>query len=290
LKSKFAALARYPAPVRILVFLMVLIGLWLPVAAPVAYFVHDPNAVTLLTMPLLFVEFLVLIRLWGKWVHQDSRVFQNYGLVLSSQNGQEWLTGMGLGFFSLILLFWVQSGLGWLVWKAPTQPLITLVLAGIMVGVGTGFAEELVFRGWMLDELQRDYTPQIALWSSSVIFAILHFMKPLSEVVRTSPQFFGLVLLGLALVWAKQSTRSRVWSASSLCHHQGRLGLPMGLHGGLVFGYYVINVGNVVEYSGRVPEWVTGLNHNPLAGCMGLMFLGAIALYMHQRFRQTQAS
>jgi len=98
------------------------------------------------------------------------------------------------------------------------------------------------------------------------------------------------VLLGLALVWAKQSTRTLVWSVSSLCHHQGRLGLPIGLHGGLVCGYYVVNVGNLVAYSGQVPEWVTGLNSNPLAGVMGLVFLGAIAFYMRQRFLQAQTS
>lgn len=290
MKSQFAALARYPAPVRILAFLLVLVLLWLPVAVPIALFVRDTNALTLLTMPLLFVEFLVLIRLWGKWVHQDDRVFKNYGLILSQQNGKECLVGLGLGFSSLMLLFVVQGWLGWLTWKPPTQALIMLVLAGIAVGLGTSFAEELVFRGWMLDELQRDFTPRTALWSSSIIFAILHFIKPMPEVIRTSPQFFGLVLLGLALVWAKQSTRTLVWSTSSLCHHQGRLGLPIGLHGGLVFGYYVVNVGNLVKYSGRVPEWITGLNSNPLAGGMGLIFLGAIALYMRQRFLQTQTS
>jgi uncharacterized protein len=290
LKSQFAALAKYPAPVRILAFLLVLVILWLPVAAPIALLVKDANTVTLLTMPLLFVEFLVLIRLWGRWVHQDGRVFKSYGLSWSRQNGKECLVGWGLGFFSLMLLFMVQGWLGWLAWKPPTQPLIMVILAGILVGLGTGFAEELVFRGWMLDELQRDFTPRTALWSSSVIFATLHFIKPLPEVLRTSPQFFGLVLLGLALVWAKQSTRSLVWSVSSLSHHQGRLGLPIGLHGGLVFGYYVVNVGSLIAYTGRVPAWITGLNNNPLAGCMGLIFLGLIALYMRQRFLQTQTS
>jgi uncharacterized protein len=288
LKSKFAALAKYPAPVRILAFLLVLVILWLPVAAPIALLIDDANTVTLLTMPLLFVGFLVLIPVWGRRVHQDGRVLQSYGLSRSRQNGRECVVGLGLGFFSLMLLFMVQGWLGWLVWKPPTQPLIGVILAGILVGFGTGFAEELVFRGWMLDELQRDFTPRTALWGSSLIFAGLHFIKPLPEVVRTLPQFFGLVLLGLALVWAKQSTRSLVWSVSSLCHHQGRLGLPIGLHGGLVFGYYVVNVGNLITYTGRVPAWITGLNNNPLAGCMGLIFLGAIALYMRQRFLQTQ--
>jgi uncharacterized protein len=271
-------------------FLLALTMIWLPVAAPIAFLIPNANTVTLLTMPLLFVEFLFFVRLWGKWVHQDGQVFKSYGLILSRQNINECLVALGLGFFSLMLLFLVQGWLGWLAWKSPTQPLGMVIITGFLVGLGTALAEELVFRGWMLDELQRDFTPRTALWSSSMIFAILHFIRPLSEVIRTSPQFLGLVLLGLALVWAKQSTRSLVWSASSLCHHQGRLGLPIGLHGGLVFGYYIVNVGNLVEYSGRVPAWITGLNNNPLAGCVGLIFLGAIALYMRQRFLHTQTS
>jgi uncharacterized protein len=275
---------------RILAFIMALLVIWLPIAAPIALSIPDANTVTLLTMPLLFVEFLVLIRLWGKWVHDDPRILKGYGLINSRQNGRECVAGLGLGFFSLMVLFWVQGGLGWLDWKMPTQPLVALVMVGLLVGLGTGFAEELVFRGWILDELQRDYSPPVVLWGSSLIFAVLHFIKPIAEVIRTSPQFFGLVLLGMALVWAKQSTHSLQWSASSLRHHQGRLGLPIGLHGGLVWGYYVINVGNMVAYSGRVPQWVTGLNNNPLAGCMGLVFLGAIALYMRQRFLQAQVS
>jgi len=30
--------------------------------------------------------------------------------------------------------------------------------------------------------------------------------------------------------------------------------LPIGLHSGLVWGYYIINVGQLVEYSGQVPD------------------------------------
>lgn len=55
------------------------------------------------------------------------------------------------------------------------------------------------------------------------------------------------------------------------------LGYPIGLHAGLIWGYYIVNVGGLSEYTGRVPEWVTGIDKNPLAGLMGLILLGAIA-------------
>jgi hypothetical protein len=61
------------------------------------------------------------------------------------------------------------------------------------------------------------------------------------------------------------------------------LGLSIGFHGGLVGSYYIINVGNLVQYSGQVSDWITGVNRNPLAGVMGMIFLGAIAFWMQKR-------
>lgn len=271
---------------RLLALLLLLAVLWLPIAAPIALLVKDPNLVTILTMSLLFGEFLILIQLWGRWVYQDPRILQTYGLDLSRQNAIELLQGLGLGLASLLLLFLVEAALGWLNWLPASAALPRIFLEGMVVGLGVGLAEELVFRGWVLDELQRDYMPGTALWADSLIFACLHFLKPLPEVMHTLPQFLGLVLLGLGLVWARRSTRSRQWSTRSVSVHQGRLGLPMGVHGGLVWGYYILNVGQLIRYSDRVPDWVTGVNHNPLAGVIGLLFLGGLAAYLRQRARR----
>jgi hypothetical protein len=53
----------------------------------------------------------------------------------------------------------------------------------------------------------------------------------------------------------------------------------MGLHGGLVWGYYILNVGELVKYSDIVPTWITGIDHNPLAGIMGIFFLSILVLW-----------
>jgi hypothetical protein len=65
---------------------------------------------------------------------------------------------------------------------------------------------------------------------------------------------------------------------------RGRLGLPIGLHSGLVCGYYIINVGNLINYTGRVPDWVTGVNKNPLEGIIGILFMGGLALWMGHNY------
>jgi fructose-specific phosphotransferase system IIC component len=58
------------------------------------------------------------------------------------------------------------------------------------------------------------------------------------------------------------------------------LGFPIGLHGGLVWGYYIINVGELVKYSGLVPDWVTGVNNNPLQGVMGVLLMSVLAFWI----------
>jgi len=223
-------------------------------------------------MGLLFVEFLLLLRVWGKKVYGQPYLLKRYGLERTRQNGIELLTALSIGVLLVLCLFAFEGQMGWLVWQPPSMFLPRLILEGLLSALGVGFAEELVFRGWLLDELQRDYRPNIALWTDASIFAVLHFIKPFSEILRTFPQFPGLLLLGLTLVWAKR-------------RHRGRIGISIGLHAGLVWGYYIINVGQMTKYTNSVSDWITGVDKNPLAGLMGLLFLGAIAFWMKRGVR-----
>lgn len=230
-------------------------------------------------MGVLFTEFLLLLKLvWGRFVYQQPRIFVNYGLERTRQNFQELLTGLAIGLLMTFGMFILQWSLGWLEFQKQQVVMPRLILEGLASAVGIAFAEELFFRGWLLDELQRDYSLKVSLWADAIIFAVLHFLKPLPEIIRTLPQFPGLLLLGLTLVWAKRTSRRGTWR-----NHQGRLGLPIGLHAGLVWGYYIISVGQLVEYSDQVAPWITGINGNPIAGFLGWLFMGVLALWMRKR-------
>ena len=209
---------------------------------------------------------------------------RSYGLEISKRNAKALAKGLALGLFCLFALFVFQGVLGWTAWQL-SPDLWKFVLEGLLLSLGVGLAEELVFRGWLLDELERDYSAGVALWVSSSIFALLHFIKPVEEIIRTFLQFPGLLLLGLILVWAKRSTvinlpipasgKKQVGKA-----RKGLLGLPIGFHAGLVWGYYIIDVGKLARYSDEVPIALTGVNGNPLASLTGLLFLSAIAFWM----------
>ena len=152
----------YPAPIRLGIFISVLLLLWLPLAAPIYLLVHDQNLVNILTLPLLYGEFVFLVRLWGKYVYQQPKILQQYGLERTRRNGRELSAGIGIGITAVLWLFLIEGWLGWLLWQKPAIFLPQLILEGLVVAVAYGLAEELLFRGWLLDELQRDYRPRVA--------------------------------------------------------------------------------------------------------------------------------
>jgi uncharacterized protein len=237
----------------------VLVGLWLPVVGLAEWLIEDANTTSIVTLVALYGEFILLVQWWARSLYQQPTPFRSYGLVNTRRNILNLLGGLALGLSSLMLMFWVQGGFGWLEWQS--SPLLAqMILEGSWTGLGFGFAEELLFRGWLLDELQRDYSSSKARWINAIVFASLH-------APRSIAQLPALVILGAALIWAKEAT-------------QGRLGLSIGLHGGLVWGYYIVNVGQLIRYSDQVPQWVTGLDLNPLAGVAGLLAIGTLALGM----------
>lgn len=288
MKQTLAKLVQYPAPVRIAAFLVVLTLLWVPIAAPLYWLISDANTVSILTLVILYAEFILLVRLWGRWVYRQPNLLWRYGLEFSQRMGLESLVGLGIGSLSVGVLFIAQSAFGWVVWQPFSIALLQVTLEGLLVALGIGFAEELFFRGWLLDELQRDYPLRIALVVDATVFALVHGLKP---------QFPALFLLAVTLILAKRSCTdsncvarfNREGLRQTLNPPRGRLGLPMGLHAGLVWGYYVVNVGQLIKYAPQIPQWVTGFDGNPLAGAIGFLFLStlAVGLWLYGNGRQT---
>ncbi len=242
-----------------------LLGLWLPIKIPIEwalslfYGATDAarNLASILTYIVLYAEFIVLVKLWGRFVYQEP-LFRVYGLRQPRQTFRNLLQGLAIGLGSLLLMFALQGILGWVQWQIPSSTFPRILLEGGVMAIAVGFVEELLFRGWLLGELDRGYSPNVSLIVSSVIFALLHGIRP---------QFFALVILGSILVWAKRAT-------------EGRLGLSIGFHAGIVWGYYLVNIGQLVKFSDQVPTWVTGIDRNPLAGVVGILALSAIAVGM----------
>ena len=260
-RLRIKEISNFSAPIRIIIFIGVLSILWLPLASPIYWLLREnSNLASILTMTLLFIELLFLWQWWGKLVHGNRHIYVRYGLVKTSRNIREFFQGLAIGFWLCLGLFIAEAVFGWIEVNFPDTSLVKIIVEGLFSAVGIALAEELLFRGWLLDELQRDYGKKVCVWLTAIAYAVAHFLKPLEEIVRTAITFPALALLGIALVLAKY-------------RHGNRLGASIGIHAALVWAYYIVDVGQLIKYTGKVPVWVTGIDGNPVAGIMGLMFL-----------------
>lgn len=270
LKQQWQKYKKYTS-FRIVLFLLCLALIWLPIAIPLNAILHkEPNLSTIATMGLLLIQFILLQKLWGTSIYRQPLIFQEYGFKCDRLGITAFIQGLAIGFIFCSGLFITQAIFGWLTISNSEEFLLKIVIEGLLSATGIAFAEELVFRGWILVEIEKDFSKNTGLWCSSILFAVAHFLKPISEIIRTSIAFPALLILGLSLVWAKRA-------------YSDRLSISVGIHGGLVWSYYILNVGNLITYTDRVPEWITGIDGNPIAGVFGLSWMGVLALMMRSK-------
>ncbi|MGB3201569.1 MAG: type II CAAX endopeptidase family protein [Nodosilinea sp.] len=266
-------LAGFPPLGRVLIFLLIVVVIWLPLALPL-YGLAGQGVLPggdLVPTALLYVVFLVVLPRWEHRVRGETHPWVKIGFAGRQALIQGMATGALLGALSIAVLALVQVILGW----ATIDPagargidLLQVGLVGALAATAVGWSEEVLFRGWLLRELEQGWSPAVALGTTSLIFAIAHFIKPLDAILALLPQFVGLLLLGLVLGWARRIVVA--------VPDQTGLGHPVGLHAGLVWGYYLLEVGNLLTPAGTVPAWVTGLDGNPLAGLLGLTLLAGL--------------
>ncbi|BAB72904.1 lysostaphin resistance A-like protein [Anabaena sp. FACHB-709] len=207
-------------------------------------------------LPLMISLYLLApLVLWGAtWLTNSS--FANYGIVGNFALLSSLALGFSLGVLSIVILFTCQLWLGWCYFKESNiKQIASISLPILLIALLVGGIEELVFRGFLLTELERDYSVWAAGIISSLIFAFLHLVW---EQRETLPQLPGLWLLGMMLVLARISDR-------------GNLGIAWGLHSALVWAIATIDTAQLVTYTGKVSDFWTGKNKKPLAGVAGII-------------------
>lgn len=259
INNLLALIKNASAIVVVMVFFIGWLGCWLPIAAISLKLLNwqpikplQPEQKLPLMVSLYLLAPLVL---WGViWLTDDS--FANYGIVGNFALLSSLTLGFGLGVLSIAILFVCQFWLGWCYFQELNiKQLASISLPILLIALLVGGIEELVFRGFLLTQLERNYPILTAGIISSVIFAVLHLVW---EQKETLPQLPGLWLLGMMLVLARIADR-------------GNLGIAWGLHSALVWAIATIDTAQLVTYTDKVSEWWTGKNKKPLAGIAGIM-------------------
>ena len=246
---------------KVVAFFLVWVALWLPVAIPVARVLDwrppAPLAVEQ-RLPLLVPLYLIAPSIvWGA-ARLEGVPFSNYGLTTEPTVLISLGMGLGAGILGLAILFGIQLALGWIAWQQTSQnQLHSVLLSALLLALWVGGTEELIFRGFLLNQLQSDYPNWVSAVISSLIFSLLHLIWNWQETV---PQLLGLWLMGMVLVEARFTDG-------------GSLGLAWGLHAGWVWGIASLEAAKLITYTGRVPEWMSGLGGKPLAGAIAFLLL-----------------
>jgi len=168
------------------------------------------------------------------------------------------------GLLKAVLLLALVSKASALLGQLSWQPRLNagLLLNALALGLGVGFAEELLFRGWLLGELSLLLGSQRALWLQAALFSLVHtrFNLPPLQLLGL---LGGLLLLGLALGLQRRADGGLIWGA-------------IGLHGGLVAGWFLINQG-LATVNPAAPAWLIG-PANPIGGVLGWLGLAILLL------------
>ena len=145
------------------------------------------------------------------------------------------------------------------------------VANALALGAGVGFAEELLFRGWLQGELGLHLGANRALRVQAVVFALVHpwYRLPVAGAVGL---LGGLVMLGLALALQRRADGGVLWGA-------------VGLHGGLVGGWFALQ-GGLLQLEPWTSPWLVGPGEgqpNPIGGAVGWLGLGTL-LWVRRRW------
>ena len=172
---------------------------------------------------------------------------------------------------SLILITIISTKCGF--WIGNLYP--DIFFNGILLMIGVGLAEELIFRGWLLEELKNQFGLKAAIIGQASIFSIVHigFNLPFFQMISI---LTGLFLLGILLALIRLKDRSSLWGC-------------IGLHGGLVGLWFLTNNG-LLEISEDAPKWLVGpgtLNTNPLGGIFGISLMIIFCFFYLLSFKDT---
>ena len=172
------------------------------------------------------------------------------------------LAGVGMAALLLLLLLAVVVLSGQGRWTGVAG--LPQLLNALALLLGVGFAEELLFRGWLWGELELQLGARRADALQAALFALVHPWYRLAGLEAIG-LLFGLVLLGLALARQRRRDGGSLWGA-------------VGLHGGLVGGWFALQSG-LWQLSPAAPAWLVGpagSGANPLGGVVGWLGLGLL--------------
>lgn len=208
----------------------------------------------------------------------DHRSFVSLGIEPTSNAARDIFAGVVIAGLIMGLIFLVELSLGWLDFQG-----LAALNAPTLMGLGywafafilVGWGEELLSRGYMLQNLEEGVGLNWAVFISSAIFGLLHAFNPDASIAAV----LGILGAGYFLAYGYIRTR-KLW-------------LPIGLHigwnffEGPIFSFPVsgIETTRLLNHEVTGPALLTGGAFGPEAGLIVLpaMAIGAYLIYLYTK-------
>ena len=148
-------------------------------------------------------------------------------------------------------------------------------LNALILVAGIVFVEEIIFRGWLLEEMVLLFGLKRGIFFQSAIFSLAHYRSDISLIALIT-FFIGLFLFGIVLTIRRVFDKGKLWGS-------------IGLHGGLVGIWYLFYSG-MVTFSDDIPYYFLGPSKdmvNPIGSFLGIIILLIILLFQRRLFLRT---
>ena len=263
--NRFLLLQPFWLPTVLFIPLLYALG-WLA-AVPLTLLGLPAERVSLTGTVLSFVLFLLLMPRWATLRWSEAQPWRRLGLIARKPKARiDQVISLGVGLLmstaliGLIVSLLVFTGNG--SWRGNLE--VQAMLNCLLLALGVGFAEELIFRAWLWEELTKILGSRGGLLSQAALFSLVHTRFNLGFGPMLG-LLTGLFLLGLILALLRLRDQGSLWGC-------------IGLHGGLVGGWFLAHQ-NLLSIDPNAPMWLVGPggpNANPLGGLVAILSLTAI--------------
>ncbi len=222
-----------------------------------------------------FLLFIALLPSWSKARWKTNHPWRLVGLNFEKRYEAIKLFFKGfilaISLLITLLLFLFFSG-----WVDNFNYLnINSLFNAFLLIVGVGFAEELVFRGWLMQEMIFLFGLRKGIIFQAAIFSLAHIRIDVG-LLPLVPFSLGLFLFGLILALRRTIDKGELWGC-------------IGLHGGLVGVWFLCDSGLVI-FSNETPYYFLGAAkelQNPIGGVIGITALCIILISQRRLFART---
>ena len=256
-----------PAWLPTVLFIPLLYALGWLAAVPLTLLGLPTDQLSLTGTVLSFVLFLLVMPRWATLRWSEAQPWRRLGLIARKPKARiDHVISLGIGLLissaliGLIVSLLVFTGDG--SWRGDLE--IQAMLNCLLLALGVGFAEELIFRAWLWEELTKILGSRGGLLSQAALFSLVHTRFNLGFGPMLG-LLTGLFLLGLILALLRLRDQGSLWGC-------------IGLHGGLVGGWFLAHQ-NLLSIDPNAPIWLVGPggpNANPLGGLVAILSLTAI--------------